>query len=92
MKYRWINKNKKNSCCTDIPTLKANLVMSHTGHQTFPKKTDMTVSEQRELGLVNFYPMHGGGEDFRGDHMFSIGNRGGYQSLLPEYKLETMEH
>ena len=44
-------KIKKNSCCTDIPTLKANLVMSHTGHQTSPKKTDMTVSEQRELGI-----------------------------------------
>ena len=30
----------------------------------FLKKTDMTVSEQRELGLVIFYPMHGGGGGF----------------------------
>ena len=38
--------------------------------------------------------MHGGGggEDFRGDHMFFIGNRGGYQSLLTEYKLQTIEN
>ena len=38
--------------------------------------------------------MHGGGggEDFRGDHMFFIGNRGGYMSLLTEYKLETIEN
>ena len=92
MKYTWINRNKKNSCCTDIPTLTANLVMLHTGHQTFPKKTDMTVSEQRELGISHHlsHAQRGGG--FQGDHMFFIGNRGGYQSLLTEYKLETVEN
>ena len=50
--------------------------MLHTGHQTFPKRTDMTVSEQRELGLVIFYPMHGGGGILGGSHVFHREQRG----------------
>ena len=66
--------------------------MLHTGHQTFPKKTDMTVSEQRELGISHHLSHAQGGRILVGSHVFHREQKGGYQSLLTEYELETIEN
>ena len=86
MKYTWINRNKK------IPAIQTYQlswqILSCFTQVTKPfLKTDMTVSEQRELGISHHLSHAQGGRI-----LLRVRTEGGYQSLLTEYKLETVEN
>ena len=90
MKYTWINRNKKIHAIQTYQLSRQ--ILSCFTQVTKPfLKTDMTVLEQRELGS-SLIPCTEGGRILGGSHVFHREQKGGYQSLLTEYKLEAIEN